>query len=64
MVYTSVQSIIPRLSPGIISPYRRTNHALSLTCIAIIKMLIFTPVTLKAFSLTNVEINLYSEKRR
>ena len=35
MVYAPVRSIIPSLSSGIISPYRRTHHALSLTCITI-----------------------------
>ena len=32
MVCAPVRSIIPSLKLGIISPYRRTNHALSLTC--------------------------------
>ena len=32
MVYTRVRSIIPSLKLGIISPYRLTNHDLSLTC--------------------------------
>ena len=32
MVCAPVWSIIPSLKLEIISPYRRTNHALSLTC--------------------------------
>ena len=35
MVYAPLRLIIPSLKLGIIFPYRRTNHALSLTCLII-----------------------------
>ena len=42
MVCAPVRSIIPELSSGTISPYRRTNHALSLTCTTIHRNPIFS----------------------
>ena len=40
MVCAPVRSIIPSLSSGIISPYRRTNCALSLTYLVFINIII------------------------